>query len=105
MREIKRGDGYNLLRVAILVQAAQDYYNALRRLDKVKAKEYERLCDKAHAIALAESNIKSLRRFFKGEWCETLSDGCGEYIMRKVEQLYGDGSAFNRGPLRIADFY
>ena len=106
MRHTKSGDCYEMLCAAILYQAALDYRDAMKRADRVRVKKLEDESERPRLIARADAEIETLRRFFLGEWGDTLSHGMGEYIMSEVERLYRDGDQrWNKGSARFADLF
>lgn len=71
-------DPYQALANAIVQNAAEDYRAALKRLDK----------DPENIIARAE--VTELKRFFRSQWYEILTDVDGEYLIKMLEKEYPD---------------
>lgn len=65
--------GLDLLRIAIVTQAAKDYGKALKK--KKKNPKYE------------SYNQKEIEEFFDSQWFEWLVDCDGEYIMNEIKRM------------------
>lgn len=71
-------DPYQALANAVVQNAAEEYRAALKRLDK----------DPDNVIAKAE--VQELKRFFRSQWYEVLTEVDGEYLMEMLEKEYPD---------------
>ena len=71
-------DPYQALANAVVQNAAEDYRAALKRLDK----------DPENVIAKAE--VQELKRFFRSQWYEVLTEVDGEYLINMLEKEYPD---------------
>ena len=85
-------DGCEALVAAVILRAARDYVNALRRLRK----------NKNNATALAE--VKKLRRFFASRYYERYFGGIcdfdGEYLLDRIELEFEEsGGKYHVGQL------
>ena len=66
-------DPYQALANAVVQNAAEEYRAALKRLNK----------DPENVIAKAE--VQELKRFFRSQWYEVLTEVDGEYLMEMLE--------------------
>ena len=71
-------DPYQALATAVVQNAAEDYRAALKRLNK----------DPENVIAKAE--VQELKRFFRSQWYEVLTEVDGEYLINMLEKEYPD---------------
>lgn len=71
-------DPYQALANAVVQNAAEDYRAALKRLNK----------DPENVIAKAE--VQELKRFFRSQWYEVLTEVDGEYLINMLEKEYPD---------------
>lgn len=69
-------DGYRLLAARIVATAAEDYKNAVQRLN-------QNPWDDA-----ARSEFITLRNFFHSEWFHDLADVDGDKLMDRIEEVY-----------------
>lgn len=72
MKEI---DGYQLLANAIILQAVNEYREALRQNDTA-----------------AEWKEISLRRFFRSDWYKLLTNVDGELLMERLKEEVNNGA-------------
>lgn len=63
---IKTTDGHDNIRIAIIVQAAEELKRALKEHNK--------------------GGIKTLEKWFKSEWGEALSGGNSVYIIQRIKK-------------------
>ena len=71
-------DPYQALANAVVQNAAEEYRAALKRLNK----------DPENVIAKAE--VQELKRFFRSQWYEVLTEVDGEYLIGMLEKEYPD---------------
>jgi hypothetical protein len=71
-------DPYQALANAVVQNAAEDYRAVLKRLNK----------DPENVIAKAE--VQELKRFFRSQWYEVLTEVDGEYLINMLEKEYPD---------------
>lgn len=70
---------------AIIAQAADDYEKAFKTIQSPK-KGFEKKIEAAHSI-------HSINRFFRGKWYEMLTQVDPEYLIYKLNELYGNTEA------------
>lgn len=73
--------GYEALANGIIIQAANDYRKALKRLYQ-HPNDYE-----------AKSEIRELERFFRSDWYEFLTDVDGEYMIKRLREDFRERMA------------
>lgn len=66
--------GYERLANAIIIQAANDYRAAARKLKKNPRNH------------LAQSEVNSIERFFRSQWYEALTSVDGEMLLKKLKE-------------------
>ena len=67
-------EGYERLANAIVIQAAEDYRKALKKLNKHPRDDNAKLL------------VNELERFFKSQWYNELTDISGEWLMEKIKK-------------------
>lgn len=67
-------DPYESLVNAIVLQVVKDYRDALKRLKK-------RYDNKS-----AMSDVMECERFFRSDWCKTLTSVDGEYLIQRLRE-------------------
>ena len=65
---------YRELANAIVMQAAQDYYAALRKCRRCNTEQNRK-------------QVKALEAFFRGEWYSQLTDANGEALLRRIRAV------------------
>ena len=73
-RTVTEETPYRDLANAIVMQAAQDYYAALRKCRRCNTEQNRK-------------EVKALEAFFRGEWYSQLTDANGEALLRRIRAV------------------
>ena len=73
-RTVTEETPYRDLANAIVMQAAQDYYAALRKCRRCNTEQNRK-------------QVKALEAFFRGEWYSQLTDANGEALLRRIRAV------------------
>lgn len=65
---------YRELANAVVMQAAQDYYAALRKCRRCNTEQNRK-------------EVRALEAFFRGEWYSQLTDANGEALLRRIRAV------------------
>ena len=73
-RTVTEETPYRELANAVVMQAAQDYYAALRKCRRCNTEQNRK-------------EVKALEAFFRGEWYSQLTDANGEALLRRIRAV------------------